>query len=108
MTAPTTALADFLLERIAEEEAAAHDRHDSECGAALDSPVECGCDYPARTLADCASRRAVVEEHGAPLCGWTHDSLMIHAVPGACPTLLALVQTYANHPQFRSEWRVGR
>jgi hypothetical protein len=76
---------------------------------------------PARVLAECAAKRAIVEEHqpvdytsmgmespnACHICGidagmgeweWLRDSW-------PCPTLRALAAVYADHADYRDEWR---
>ena len=56
---------------------------------------------PARVLAECEAKRAVVGLHPEML-GWcqgcAHESY-------PCRTLLALALPYADHPDYREEWR---
>lgn len=104
MTKPT--LIEFLLARIAEDEAVA-------CGAIADG--EGSQDWadegaptdehiarwdPARVLVECDSKRAIVEYHAAgesecPRCWW--DDM--------CPTLKFLTIPYVDHPDYLPGWR---
>ncbi len=80
---------------------------------------------PARVLAECEAKRRIVDLHpiyrgprilavdssgidyGCELCHATSnidDESVIEAV-GACDTLRALALPYADHPEFRPEWR---
>lgn len=68
---------------------------------------------PARVLAECAAKRAIVEEHGnseslihSPLCRTCHDYNDHDAVDWPCPTIKALAAVYASHPDYRQEWEV--
>lgn len=86
MVARGLTLPDFLLARIAEEERAAEAADDA-ANVHFFTPghtVE-------RVLADCEERRQVVE-------GWRHVG--IRALP-----LRVMAVFYANHPDFREEWR---
>jgi len=58
---------------------------------------------PARTLADIAAKRRILEEHapGRDRCD-EHDA-SFRTIP--CPTILALASVYADHPDHRQEWR---
>lgn len=59
---------------------------------------------PARVLAECKAKRRIVELHQAEdgqhpdFCG--HD---LRELP--CPTLCLLALPYADHPDYRDEWR---
>ena len=90
--APTVTLADFLLARIGEDE---------EWAQSVDFPSD-----PARALADCEARRRIVETPPEkPLedprwrgyhLGWRH----MHD-----RALRSLALRYADHPDYREEWR---
>ena len=79
-----------------------------------------GCYGPARVLAECAAKRAIIAEHApvdysglgmaspnaCSLCGadrgmhdweWVEDSF-------PCPTLRALAAVYADHEDYRKGW----
>jgi hypothetical protein len=74
-------LTEFLLARIAEDAARAED---------LESR---------RSLADCEAKRRIVRMHQPPtICGWDCRD-------GRCPTLRALALPYADHPDYREEWK---
>ena len=109
--APT--LTDFLLARIAEDEAAARhwaeamERDETEArGVPAWVAMAGGVVIPARVLAECEAKRRIVEEHvqhvspkGSPLgCGGCER-------PTPCPTLRALASVHADHPDCREEWR---
>src|SRR5690242_13034934 len=137
MTAPT--LTEFLLARIAEDEAAAREVTDFfysegrwKWGHALpvkvallddresvvlatrdDGPTWMACDHiarhdPARVLAECEAKRRIVQRHalreffrpgGADaLCTHCRDS-------HPCADLRDLASVYADHPDYREEWR---
>jgi len=100
-------LTDFLLARIAEDEAAA--RH------SLDGDIEylpslttkhgdviyLGVTHPARVLAECAAKRAILFDEvpdgpTADYVGGWRDARMEY--------LRLLVQPYASHPDFDPEW----
>jgi Family of unknown function (DUF6221) len=93
MATEWTTLVDFLLARIAEDEAAAYG------------------DIALRVVADCEAMRRVVELHqpfhygggsrGGAVCCWTCG----RGFPFPCPTLGVLASPYADHPDFRGEWR---
>ena len=99
MTTSTATLTSFLLDRIAEDEANAGSKHD----LAYHDHGDCGgCEYPARVLAECEAKRRIVEqarnyspelEHGDN-GEWAFDTV-----------LLALALPYADHPDYREEWR---
>lgn len=113
MTAATLALTDFLLARIAEDEerakrAAAVEGADFML-AALPLDVFDGLRvaFPARVLAECAAKRAIVEQHPwgeDDIC--TSNEAMGNLSPiDSCPVLRNLAAVYADHPDHRDEWR---
>jgi hypothetical protein len=106
-------LAEFLLARIAEDEAEAPDIHDDDMWS-----DGCSCNFPARWLAECEAKRRIVElhsterEHQCPnedgtsdyynhLRGWAEE--VEH--PQVCPTLRLLALPYADSEGYREEWR---
>jgi hypothetical protein len=80
---------------------------------------------PARVLAECAAKRAVVKLHGergyhhvppdfrtaptgcAVCVEWRDDSTGESSGPWPCPTLLAIARPYAGRPGWREEWASG-
>lgn len=58
---------------------------------------------PARVLAECEAKRRIVERHHAAGRSGLCDEC--HAQVWPCPTLRALALPYADHPEFREEWR---
>lgn len=71
---------------------------------------------PERVLNEVSAKRAVVELHRAvesgEACGscvrltYTDGQVELGLQPFPCPTIRALVQSYAEHPGFSQEWRV--
>jgi hypothetical protein len=124
----TMQLTDFLLARIAEDEAVYRGAMHMGCVEDdSDGPnVIHSATCPNRVLAECDAKRRIVERH-EPLrsehvharaercaeCGgndWRPDAmgvLEVHpwAMPWPCPTLRLLALPYAGHPAFREEWR---
>lgn len=140
-------LTDFLLARIAEDEktARAAEGHRTFDGTGivvgrresvtLPSTVAAHIARhdPARVLADCAAKRAIVELHRpeervtgyrgnehirewqCPSCGGAGPDedaggnlfLDIWHDRAPCDTLLALAQPFAGHPDFDPAWRAG-
>lgn len=114
-------LADFLLQRIAEDEAAAQTALDDATVTELTPNGEEVEWVPrvtwgpiARVLAECAAKRRIVEDHPrddtldycATCFSGDFNSLgerEFEEFP--CPALRALVSVYAGHPEFREEWR---
>jgi hypothetical protein len=103
-----TTLADFLLARIAEDEAYARELMDNgpEWVAEAHS---FGADFP-RVLAECEAKRQIAGLHGNVVPGDTIEERGmafcaddLNQAP--CPTLRALALPYANHPDYRDEWR---
>lgn len=88
-------LAEFLLERISEDEGAAGKRHAVPCG--IGGWDGCNCGVPERVLAECEAKRRIVESiaslypKGAPVPPHLHMKFL--ALP------------YADHPDFDPSWR---
>jgi hypothetical protein len=126
-------LADWLLAQIAEDEAVARAANaslsDLDCWAAVGSDAiairkyEVGAHIarhdPARVLAECASKRRIVELHphterviaegyiGANAgfgCEVCHDWDGVTEGLGNCDTLRALAQPYADRPGWQEGW----
>ncbi|MCC3277548.1 DUF6221 family protein [Arthrobacter sp. zg-Y20] len=134
-------LKTFLLARIAEDEAVARaavrrdGRWHVDQGHPLDESVVQGDIHiydegghtaeqalhiathdPARVLAECAAKRAIVELHelgpddrsagkeqGCMICGeW--DDYSGWGITGPCATLRALAAVHADHPDYQPEW----
>lgn len=141
-----TDLAEFLMQRIAEDEADARDasHRDAEWTAVDPSPAGWGADErdaellgggkplgrfdpeyggmlvaehvarwsPARVLAECAAKRRIVELHRGQKALWDDDENPLEVVECPecgvlfpCPTLRLLALPYADHPDYREEWR---
>jgi hypothetical protein len=114
-----TDLTTWLLERIAEDLHDADQFHERGCSIEQ-SFGECDCGHPARVLAQCEAMRAVVEMHApvevyreqplvCTVCVQTDDSgdFIVSRPEDAwpCPTLRALASIWADHPEFRQEWK---
>lgn len=127
-----SSLTEFLLARIAEDEAVARAAtpgpwgdpadvgygdfgwHVDGCPAGETEDSEQGMadaeylayNHPARVLAECEAKRRIVEWHrydlGSDPCD-AHDGATFQTVD--CGTLLALALPYADHPDWREEWR---
>ena len=111
----TVTLTEFLLARIAEDEKAVRDIIEGRVfDLAEDLPI--GCWGFARVLAECESKRRIVEEHAAyptpqkmvggtiiacSTCGSVDDS----PVEWPCDTLKALALPRVDHPDYREEWK---
>lgn len=98
-------LAEFLLARISEDIALMHNEgllaawHTRDCGingAGLEE-VWCSCEVPARVLAECEAKRRIVEV--AERFGTWEGGM-------ADVTLRYLALPYADHPDYRDEWKV--
>jgi hypothetical protein len=116
-------LAAFLLKRIAEDQERArnarpqdsdpeypdYDRsswHEARCGYGMgEYQDECVCAVPARLLAECDSRRLIVEEARDQFAkpGSDPDDGMADLTYGHVLSLLAL--PYADHPDYDEAWR---
>lgn len=89
----TVTLTEFLLERIAEDEATT-------------THIDCVCEHdvrqagcPARILDECEAKRQIVEWHERG----NSDGYICRNI--LCPHLAALALVYADHPDYRDEWR---
>lgn len=109
-------ITEFLLARIAEDEDAAREWYGTGTVANRRDDF---------WLAECAAKRRIVELHSiyrgprllsvdssasdyaCELCHATSsiDSKSVIEALGPCDTLLALASVYADHPDFREEWR---
>jgi hypothetical protein len=128
-------LAEFLLARIAEDEADARDAFydgqrwvpEEEAVVAADKDLDAvlfldrkrdathAANWsPARVLAECEAKRRIVELHsGQHECvgekyGDPHACIMVAdwSVYALDPTLLLLALPYADHESYQPEWRV--
>lgn len=108
-------ITEFLLARISEDETWAHVVQSS--GIHITQGPSTSASSAARVLAECEAKRRIVELHGAyptpqamtygtitacQECGSVDDS----PVEWPCPTLRHLASIYADHPDFREEWRI--
>lgn len=121
-------LASFLLQRIAEDEAAARawrrayddpgshpayhrqvtQRHRAEWPVLWRSLDRFP---PARILGECEAKREIVDEHTAaetpticPVCHYQADYEMLAELE-PCRTLRLLAQPYSSHPDYDPAWR---
>lgn len=75
---------------------------------------------PARVLAECAAKRAIITEHGLSEVAsldretWGRLTLICRTcavgprqVVAPCPTLRHLAAMYADHPDYNTEWAVA-
>lgn len=126
-----TELTGFLLARIAEDEVVAgavsantgYDSFSSRFMTAESDHRQEDSDFvdrydPARVLAECAAKKAIVNQHSIRDCseyeqGWGHFTFGcevcdefdgIVRARGYCPTLLAVASVYADHPDYQQEW----
>lgn len=119
----------FLNERLAEDEriaTAARDEPESDWWWSEDAESaperHIARHDPARVLADVAAKRAIVEMHAregedcAICCGeeyieehWDGEEETVEHVrepaPYPCRTLLLVASIYAEHPDFKADWR---
>ena len=99
-----TGLSEFLLARIAEDERRVHEHAGGTAHA--DALVT-----PARLLYECTARRMIVAVHSiSPPAPAAHGPVRVArcAHDGSrypCLTLRALALPYADHPDYRLEWR---
>ena len=112
-------LTEFLLARIAEDEAVAKAAHPS---SGDDTWILWVCDEfmhvatgEDRVLAECEAKRRIVAEHSEGVSGecgtcvgeWGNYHVGEPATGKAwpCPTLRILAQPHADHPDYREEWK---
>lgn len=103
-------LAEFLLARIAEDEAVARRCN---TGPPIVLALQVGMDHhegvesgwvevdAGRVLADCAAKRAIVQRAAGCACGDVHGGY----TDEADWTLRVLSYPYRDHPDYRPEWR---
>ena len=96
MTAAALTLTDFLLARIAEDEATARYELGDLMADRPDVYSALGGADPARVLAECEAKRRIVD--AACLDVWEGHPLSDSA-------LMALAAVYADHPDFDESWR---
>lgn len=106
-------LTEFLLARIAEDEAVARRAADDHYG--VDGGLrfgEVGYDTlpvltvdPGRVLAECEARRRIVEEVAYWVSQKPEDIEVPALVEVVCRPLAHLAAVYADHPDYRGEWR---
>lgn len=114
-------LTDFLLARIAEDEAGVtHDGAHEEwcqdperlpsgkcfyCGHAPDPTMTRHVPPTARVLAECQAKRAIVAlcQSPDPHTVWETEQGQCNE----CGVLYALAQPYVDHSDFRPEWRIA-
>lgn len=62
-------------------------------------------EYPARLVAECAAKRAIVKEHEDDSCG---ECLTCGVTWNGwpCLTLRVLAGVYVDHKDFRPDWKV--
>ena len=113
--APT--LTAWLLEQIAVDEALARGHARAvqmsihiDSGGTKSSQRPVYVDDKKRMLAECAAKRAIVEEHAnlgdmCRKCMHQTPYLEMSADMHPCPTLRALASVYADRPGWREEWR---
>ena len=92
-------LAAFLLARIEEDEDCSRyrigigDRH---------GLWQC---EPERILAECEAKRRIIEEHASTTRSDPCDAHNANYETIPCDNLLYLAAVYADHPDYREEWR---
>lgn len=109
-------ITEFLLARIAEDEAVAVAAEPHEEWISVGKIEDGGMDTadgehvarwsPARVMAECKAKRRIVDEHGddGGFCATCHDYYEHDGIRHPCPTLLALAQPYADHPDYDPAW----
>src|SRR4051812_5406867 len=108
-------LTGFLLARVDEDEATAADKHDMyacdyERVYRLGSRV-CECTQPARVLAECEAKRAIVallltsDAFVSQAIGDVQEAAARQGRSVARIACEALATVYADHPDYDEEWR---
>lgn len=98
-------LAEFLLARIAEDEDVATNwlRFEVRDGVPGNYAI------PDRVRAECEAKRRIIELHSDGGKDWNGERFVhfCHScrTPWPCLTLRALALPYADHPDYREEWR---
>jgi hypothetical protein len=77
----------------------------------------CAQQNPTRSLAECAAKRAIIDEHEVihkiylkdycSTCADWENSEVGEGPPGIewpCPTLTTMAAVYADHPDYQQEW----
>jgi hypothetical protein len=98
-------LTDFLLARIADDEAVARSVIDDDDGVTF-FPRKAHASHaiawqPQRVLAECEAKRRIIAEH-SPVDPCDAHAADYRTIP--CDTLLFLASVYADHPDYRAEW----
>lgn len=103
MTTSTLTLTDFLLARIAEDEAqATRSKEDAATGKTLGVPASWVTAVADRVLAECEAKRRIVN------MAWDHfgeDDYAWGMEEAKRQILLEMAQPFADHPEFRAEWK---
>ena len=106
-------ITEFLLTRIAEDE-----REANVCLAQYRRAEGGSTPRWTRQLAECEAKRAIIEEHGPqevasldrdswgkPFIVCRRCAIGDRQVIAPCHTLKSLATVYADHPDYREEWR---
>jgi hypothetical protein len=103
----TMTLTEFLLARIAEDEADIRAIEYDRTVAAI-APGMFSVDHPLRLLAECEAKRRIVERLSPLLDPFSHsaDRACTAEVDLAWDVLASLALPYADHPDMRPEWRL--
>jgi len=105
-------IVEFLLARIAEDEAVAREVNPDAWDYDVTANREAWADEDrvsvgvGRVLADCEAKRRIVETHDGTVAGQPNT----HPCDGTsgvyeCDTLRALASVYADHPDYDEAWR---
>jgi rubrerythrin len=95
--------------------------HGSRCGWRMGEQLSdgCECDYPARVLREVEAKRAILADHETRVergfdpvdaIDWSCSvcsrcGTISSDESDGCPTVRALASVYADHPDYRGEWR---
>lgn len=116
-------ITDFLIQRIAEDEAVTQAAIETVAPDAWENPAEYGNYHPedvtfwnrltpSRVLAECAAKQAIIELHGEfqytdEEPGFTMqmwDCMCNRQTLKPCPTIASLAAVYAGHRDYQQEW----
>lgn len=108
---PVVSLAEFLLARVADDEAVAHALVDAQ-----DRRIDCwtpeATDFverfdPSRVLAECEAKKKIIEAHVdlVKRDAEAGHTALLEQVWWSTATLELLALPYADHPDYREEWK---
>lgn len=98
-------ITEFLLARIADDEAEATAAHWARCGSmGWDDSTPCDCGLPERTLAECEAKRRIVADRVRIDRSANEDEWSMGYSDANHDALRALAAVYADHPDYNPAW----